>query len=175
MKQPFGIHVPQKVETFVKKYRLLFYFIAIGCVLLLLLSTGEPDHGIEGQFDPNSSEAVFSLDDFESELSKILSKISGAGEVSVMLTVSSGPEHIFATNRESSVSETEKELQEEMVVISTANGDAAVLVKQNFPVFLGALVVCPGGDDPDVILALTKALSSLTGLSSNRIAVCRSM
>ena len=116
----------------------------------------------------------FHLDEFEGKLSEILSRVYGAGEVSVMLTLSGESERVFATNREQSVDEEGSELREELVILSTGSGEETVLIRLNYPAFRGALVVCPGGDDPNVVLLLTKALSSLTGLSSNRITVCKS-
>ena len=38
---------------------------------------------------------------------------------------------------------------------------------------VGAAVLCQGGDDPLVRLRLTEALTALTGLSSNRVTVCK--
>jgi stage III sporulation protein AG len=67
----------------------------------------------------------------------------------------------------------QRELQEEMVLISIGDGESAVLIGQNYPVFQGALLVCEGGDDPLVRLRLTEALTALTGLSSNRVTVCK--
>ena len=36
-----------------------------------------------------------------------------------------------------------------------------------------AVVVCPGGGDPQVRLRLVEAVSALTGLGSDRISVCQ--
>ena len=47
-----------------------------------------------------------------------------------------------------------------------------VVRTQYYPSFRGALVVCPGGDDPQVQLAITQAVSALTGLGSDRITIC---
>ena len=41
------------------------------------------------------------------------------------------------------------------------------------PEFRGALVVCPGGGNAQVRLKLIEAVSALTGLGSDRIAVVR--
>ena len=55
-------------------------------------------------------------------------------------------------------------LEESTVILSTDSGEEAVLVTQRYPTFQGALVICPGGEDPAVRLALTQAVAALTGL-----------
>jgi len=49
----------------------------------------------------------------------------------------------------------------------------SVVVQTIGPIFQGALLVCPGGDDPGVRLALIQAVSALTGLGSDRISICK--
>ena len=51
-------------------------------------------------------------------------------------------------------------------------GEVVVPLQTLAPDFRGALVVCPGGNDPQVKLRLLEAVSALTGLSSHRISVC---
>ena len=47
-----------------------------------------------------------------------------------------------------------------------------VAVENLSPSFRGALVVCPGGDDPAIQWKILQAVSALTGLGSDRICVC---
>ena len=70
-------------------------------------------------------------------------------------------------------SQGERVLEESTVILSTDSGEEAVLVTQRYPTFQGALVICPGGEDPAVRLALTQAVAALTGLGSDRITVCK--
>ena len=39
------------------------------------------------------------------------------------------------------------------------------------PVYLGAIIVCQGGDSPAVRLAVVEAVSNVTGIGSDRITV----
>ena len=172
MKEKLRLPPLEGLKKFLKQYKLIAGLILIGAVFLLLPQDKNETEaaaftGLDG------SEEVFSLKETEEKLSDILSRIEGAGEVAVMLTVHSGTERILATDRKLSEQEFEREIQEETVVISSDGGDEVVLVGQNYPVFQGALVVCQGGDDPAVQLQLTKAVSALTGLSANKITVCK--
>lgn len=172
MKLKLGIPSMEKLTDFLKRYKLVILAIAAG-IILLILPIGEQDEKIPAAQGLAGGEEDFSVAALEEELSEILSRVDGAGEVSVMLTVRSGMERILATDRNAAESEKETEHREETVVISTGNGEEVVLIGQNYPTFQGALVVCPGGADPEVQLALTRALSALTGLSSHRITVCK--
>ena len=44
---------------------------------------------------------------------------------------------------------------------------------RRYPVFQGALVVCEGADQAQVRLAMTQAVSALTGLGTDRITICK--
>ena len=172
MKLKLNMPSADKMLSFVKRYKFVLMIIIVGIAVLLMpvkgdrLSDDEGEEAVRGEED-------FSIETLEAELSEILSKIDGAGHVSVMLTARSGTERILAMNREQFEEGQESELKEEAVVISAGDGEEIVLIGQNCPVFRGALVVCPGGDDPEVVLMLTRSLSALTGLSSSHITVCK--
>ena len=161
-----------KLVDFLKRYKFVLIVIAAGVLLLLIPGDGEKEEAVieEGVA---GGEEDFSVEALEEKLSEILSQIEGAGNVSVMLTVRSGMERILATDQEITERDAESNLREETVIISTDAGDEVVLIRQNYPIFQGALVVCQGGDDPEVQLQLTRALSALTGLNTNRITVCK--
>ena len=172
MKTKFALPSMEKFRAFIRQYKWIVVLLAVGGVLLLLpQNKGSADVSVPEVMA--GKEEDFSVEHLEHKLSEILSRIEGAGNVSVMLTVKSGAERIYASDREMSEQNEERELQEEMVLISTEAGESAVLIGQNYPVFQGALLVCEGGDDPLVRLRLTEALTALTGLSSNRVTVCK--
>lgn len=51
--------------------------------------------------------------------------------------------------------------------------EETVVTRTAYPTYRGALVVCQGGDRADVKLAVTEAVSALTGLSSDRVTVAK--
>ena len=147
-------------------YKYVLLVIAAGVVLLLW--PGPADDEPSAQTD--RKEETFSVADMEAQLEEILSRIEGAGQVSVMLTVKSGMERVLA--QDGTLSAEEESIQ--TVVISTGSGSEEVVVlKQYYPTFQGALVVCSGGGDAQVQLLITQAVSALTGLSAARISVCQ--
>ena len=114
----------------------------------------------------------------EEQLASILSGIRGAGRVRVMLTLRSGPATRYQTDsRTESQAEGEKNsvVSEYKTVILSRGGsyNEAAVVKTDYPVFQGALIVSEGGDDPAVRYALTSAVSALLGLGTDQVTVVK--
>ena len=168
LKLPSG----KTLTTFFKRYKFVLIVIAAG-LFLLALPSGPAGSSAEQAEGVLGTEEDFSVEALEEKLGDILSRIEGAGKVSVMLTVKSGMERILATDQEIAQSDSELERTEETVVLSKDSGEEVVLIGQNYPTFQGALVVCPGGGDPQIQLEITRALSALTGLGAGRITVCK--
>ena len=110
----------------------------------------------------------------ERRMEEALSRIEGAGEVSVVLTLRSGTRQVLAQDVSSARSQEDQEEDRTTVVVSAGSGrEEAVALQQIYPQFQGALVVCAGGDDPAVQLKLVEAVSALTGLGSDKISICK--
>ena len=59
------------------------------------------------------------------------------------------------------------------LVASDSGEDMPLVTRQTYPVYRGALVVCQGGDRAEVRLAVTQAVTALTGLSADRVTVAQ--
>ena len=153
------------------RYKYVLIVIIAG-IVLLLWPTGEREQNT-GTDSRSDVRETFDLDALEEKLSRTLSKVEGAGEVTVTLTVKSGMEQVLASDRATSVSERGNSVEEETVLVNTGAGQETVLLTQRYPTFQGALVVCEGGDNAEVRLLLTQAVSALTGLGADRITVCK--
>lgn len=168
-----AIDVGKDILPLIKKYRYLLLAAAAGIVLLLLPPIGEKQE--DAQAPPTAAaEEGFSVSALEARLSEALSQVEGAGEVRVVLTVKSGARRVLA--QDSTVTQRDSEHAESTttVVVSAGSGtQEAVLLQQFYPQFQGALVVCPGGDDPAVRLSLMQSVSALTGLGSDKISICK--
>lgn len=158
----------QMVKASWSQYRLVWLVILAGLVLLCL-PTG-------GQDRESPEEAVvssdFDLAQTEERLSQALSKIHGAGEVTVVLTVANGPRQILAQDEARNGEEGEE--RTETVVLNRGSGyQETVTIQEVYPRYQGALLVCPGGDDPSIRLQLTQAMSALTGLGADKISISK--
>lgn len=152
-----------------KKYKFVLLVLAAG-VFLLLLPSGGQEAETAGRA---AAEEDFSVEALEEKLGQVLSRVEGAGQVSVVLTVRTGMERVLAEDVTASRTDSEAQSTSKTVILSTGAGEETVLLSQNYPVFQGALIVCRGGDDPAVKLLLTQAVAALTGLGSDRITVCK--
>lgn len=108
----------------------------------------------------------------------ILSSLDGVGKLSLMLTVEGGGAYELAQDETASLKARGDEVDEqtrktETVVLGSGTSAEVVVTHSRYPRFVGALIVCEGGDRADVQLKVTQAVSALTGLSSERISVVK--
>ncbi len=127
-------------------------------LLLLLLPTGGGEKDA-GDAAGELSVPAFSLKDEEERLSRQLSRIDGAGQVSVLLSV------------EGSVRREPAKSGEEVLVISRGSSEEVVDLFYVNPVYKGAVIVCQGASTPAVRLEITRAVAAFTGLGSDAIEV----
>lgn len=163
-----------------KQNRKLLWIVLAGFIGILLISLSElaaeplnsnyTESEVAGGTDyfPQDHEALL-----ESRLEEEISKISGAGKTSVMLTVDSSKEYFYAENHYEDIAETEKSSEREFVVIEGKNGDEPVVLKIKESKIRGVLVVCEGGDNSLVKEKIIEAVCALLDISSNRVSVAR--
>lgn len=167
----------EKVGPFIDRYKYVGLVLLAGLILLLWPSGKEKTVSETPPPAPvENKEEDFSVAALEEKLSQTLSKIQGAGEVSVMLTVQGGSRRVLAQDsKETREADGSYERQSETVVVSggTGNGEGPVLLQQLYPRFQGAVVVSEGGGDASVRLKLMEAVSALTGLGTDKIAICK--
>ncbi len=167
----------EKLRTWFDRYKLALLVLAVGLILLLWPSGAEREAPGAPAAQDEVAEAApeFDLEALEKKLESILSRIDGAGTVSVALAAREGVERVYAADQSYSQDGDSREQKSEAVVISTGSGtEEVVLVQQRYPAFQGAVVVCEGGGEAQVRLLVTQAVSALTGLGADKITVCKS-
>ena len=163
------IDIGYTIVEIIKKYRYVVLVLAIG-ILLMLLPEGKKDTVT----DPNGLQETTDEDNPEKKLEQILSKIKGAGEVAVMLTYASGAETVYQTDQDVSQGEKSKSDKIDTIIITDAERNQAGLIQRvDPPVYLGAVIVCQGADNPSVKLSIVEAVSRATGLSTDKICVLK--
>lgn len=168
----------EKIVVFLGRYKYVGLVLLAG-LLLLLWPNGKQEPSAAEQPSPapvGTTEEDFSVAALEEKLAQTLSKVQGAGEVSVILTVQGGSRRVLAQDsKEAREADGSYERQSETVVVSggTGNGEGPVLLQQLYPRFQGAVVVCEGGGNASVRLKLMEAVSALTGLGTDKIAICK--
>ena len=147
---------------------------ALGIVLLLLPG------GNEKKQEGGAPDAVEDFDRaaLQEEMEEILSSLDGVGHLKLMLTVDGGSAYELArdeaqTQKRGGENTGERTQKSETVVLGSGASAGVVVTRSRFPAFIGALVVCEGGDRAEVRLRVTQAVAALTGLSSERITVVK--
>lgn len=158
-----------KLSDFIKKNKYVGLVLIAG--LLLMLIPGKTSR--DTQPEPVVVQKEQELSDAQ-ELAQILSMLDGAGEVNVFLTVAVGEEILYQTDDDTSVNGENRTTQVKTVTVTNSQKDETGLIRQtNPPVYRGAIIVCQGGDDPQVRLAIVNAVSNVTGLGADRISVLK--
>ena len=160
--------VTEKLKNAINKYKYVAIILLIGLALLLI-----PDKKQEEAASASLIETGIKGID-EEALSNILQTVAGAGDVRVMLSVASGEQTIYQTDRDvSETGESSSEKTETVILADSQRNEAGLINQINPPVYLGAIVVCQGADSPAVKLAITQAVSKITGLSTEKICVLK--
>lgn len=156
----------QGLKSVLLKYRYPAIILLAGILLMLL-----PERKTQEQ--PIEIEETTTLS-LEERLESTLSTIEGAGDVKVLLSVSAGENVVYQSDVETEYSSEEEVIQTKTILISDSQRAEKGLIQQiNPPKYQGAVVICRGGDNPVVRLAIVDAVSTVTGLGADRISVMK--
>lgn len=135
--------------------------IAMGLILLSeLLPTASQSTSVK----ESRLTAVQYQAQLEEQLETLISQMQGAGRTTVMVTLSTGEETIYAVDTQSG----DIQQQETHVLLQ----DGSALEETTWlPQICGVAVLCEGGGDVHVAARITELLRSLLDLPSNRICV----
>jgi len=163
------IKVKAAVAAAVKKYGYALVILLAGILLLMLpkkTASASDTEGISVQ-----QPCILSM---EERLSDILSHVSGAGKVRVLLTQAKGEETVYQTDQQATSAENSGSTRMETVTVTGADRTEQALVRQVIcATYMGAVIVCEGADDPSVCFAIVSAVSKATGLGADKITVLK--
>lgn len=156
----------------IRKYRIPLLVFLLGVALVLIPSRTKKEE--PQQSSAEAAETDFNLSATQKQLETLLSAIDGAGRVRLMLTLSSGERIVYQTDSRT-VTTSGSTTQETQTVFRQPGGAEKEPALQSvvYPQYQGALVICDGAERASVRLAVIQAVSSLTGLGSNKIAVVK--
>lgn len=115
----------------------------------------------------------------QTQLEELLAQIEGTGEVSVMLTLESESEQIYAQDERTqsqsgqSGGAATNTFETSHVILNTHDGDAPLVETTYLPQVRGVAVVCQGGEDITVVTRITEAVSVVLDLPASRICVTK--
>lgn len=158
------------VNKLFSKYKYFILVLVIGIIFIGFPVAGDTPHTNDFKEETN-----FNINEFEKKLENAISSISGAGKTSVVLTLLSTEESIYATDIKSDITdEKNKKLEENITVISTGSyGEEPLLIKKIYPTFKGVGVICEGGDSSVTKLKITEFLTSVLGIGVKDISISK--
>lgn len=157
--------IRKQLINLVKEYKYVALILAIGILLMLLP---------EKQEMPDSAPVQSSEGNLQAQLEEILSQIRGVGKVRVLLTVESGEKTLYIRDEDRSESSENSQTRSQAVIITDSDRAQQGLISQVLPPsYLGAVIVCQGGDQPEVKLAVVEAVCDAVGLTADKISVLK--
>ena len=133
--------------------------VGVLAMLLLLLSELLPSGNTQKAAVSTAQTATVSQyqTQLEQQLEELIGQLQGAGHTTVMVTLSTGEETVYAVDT-----------QETHVLLQ----DGSALAETTYlPQVCGVVVLCEGGGDVRVAARITELLHSLLDLPTNRICV----
>ena len=138
---------------------------AVGILAMLLILLSELFPQKSGADSVQAVSAVQTSAEYqaqlENRLESLISQMSGAGKTTVMITLETAEESIYALDTQSG------ELQTHVLL----NDGSALTETVCLPQVCGVAVLCEGGADIRVAARVTELVSALLDLPSNRICV----
>lgn len=105
-----------------------------------------------GNLRSGEKDEAFSVSSYseqiENSLESLISRIQGAGETKVLLTMENSVEYVYLK-------------------------DSTTKTKEVEPVIRGVLVVCEGGDDPVVVERVTQAVTKALDISTAKVCITK--
>ena len=153
-----------KFLVLIEKYKYAILVLLIGLTLLLI-----PGKPAEQKYDNAALPSSTKQETFTQEsLSQILQSVEGAGKVKVLLSTGAGEQTIYQTDTDS-----DRKSSNTVIVEDSERNEKGLIQQINPAVYKGAVIVCQGADSPAVRLAITQAVSKITGLGTDAICVLK--
>lgn len=177
--------LPYKKIIESKKGATIIFIIGLVGIALICLSSL-----LTNNKNTNSSKTestVFDMDSYtqqlENRLKSLVDEINGTEGSTVLVTIESGPEYIYAKKEKQSADTSESsktdgyqkstadEGENEYIIIETKDGEEALLVTELAPKVKGVAVVCKNGNNSTVAERIKSAIATALNISANKISV----
>lgn len=167
-----------------KKTRLLV-IVGIAGILLIFISDLFTSPTTTKSDAPSFDNTTYNeqyVQKLQDDLTALISKIDGVGQVEVLVTLETGVQYVYATDYkktdDSSQSSTDAHSQKSssessIIIIEGQNGKEPIVLKRIEPTVQGVVVVCQGAGDVRVQQAVTDAVTTVCGIKTNRVSVAK--
>lgn len=129
------------------------------------------NESINADTSTNTTLNNLSNNSLEQKLEDILSKISGIGEVSVVLSYSKDTTKNVVYNTTEEEKEGQKTIEKQVAYNEESGNKVAIIESLEMPVIEGAIIVAKGANSVDMKSRIASAISAVTGLPVYKIQV----
>ena len=159
--------------------------LIVGIAVISLIAVFVMGSFSENTNKNNANTSISNSDylEIEDRLSKVLSKIEGVGDVSVMINFAGTAEIVTAITSNTSKDKTqdqdssgsrvtERETENRSPVIIQKDGeDVPLILKENLPDVVGVVVVAQGAGRMEVRIKLLQAVQTLLDVSADKVEI----
>lgn len=159
----------------------IIFVLGIAGVLLIFLSNYLPK-AEKKSADTEDKMSAYTTQ-LEAKLKDTIDRIQGVGKSCVLVTLDSGSEYIYAkeakntTDRSENTASNGKSIaekgsgEEQYIIVKTDDGEQPLLITEIAPKVKGVVVVCTGGDDPQVAQRVKAAVTTALDITETRVCV----
>lgn len=163
-----NMKIKASISGWICKYKYAGIVLLIGILLMLLPGKTNDEPVVKMENQSQTTQTV------ETQLEELLCYLKGAGKVKVMLSVAKGEQIIYQTDSTYSNHENSSDTRTQTILTTDSERNETGLIHQkNPPVYLGAVVLAQGAENPVVKLAIVEAVSNVTGLGTDKISVLK--
>ena len=165
-----------------KKNLKIVLLIIVGVVAIVLFFGFNSNKANSTSNTVSSTNSYISTMDYcqiiENKLIEVLSKVDGAGAVSVMVTVDGSPEIIYANEQDKTTSSnssgtTSSSTYSSPIIIDANGSSSALVMTEVLPAVKGVIVVSSGAGNVATRLNLLNAVSTLLDISIEQVTVLK--
>ena len=168
-----------------KKIIMIAGFIGIA---LILISSFLPEKKTNDEYLNKKAETETAdyTKELEQKLTDIICSINGVGLSKVMVTLESGVEYVYAneekkntdkyediTNDETIKYQQKDDIEQRVIIVDGPDGKEALLTTKIEPKIKGVIVVCEGGENPEVEEKVINAITVALDISSRKVCVSK--
>ena len=157
----------------IKKVKHIHIYIAIGLALLIaiiyfssLLNKEDSSSTNDDKIIEEYSSSLEYVQYLENKLESVLTKVKGAGEVEVAITLEKGFEYVYATEEETRTTSNGTTVTSTTVVLVDGQ---PVLIEEIYPTVSGLVVVASGADDIKVKMNLLSVIQTVIEIDNSKI------
>ena len=162
----------------------IIFFVGLAGIVLIFLSTILPDGAKQAKktAEPENTDYAAVMED---KIKHIVAGITGSENVSVVVTLESTAEYVYANELKQNTDKTEdvqsgdkRKLQQKdntenkyIIIDSSDGGETALLVTELTPKVKGVVIVSDRANDAAVCERITEAVTTALDISSKRVCV----